>query len=76
MNDELIASQAWNVWDTGYPRHTGGETWYFMLLRTVFNLWNEKPGELFVLSSNFILNFLNCVPKLECESIAVTGCWL
>lgn len=38
MNEELIASYAHNVWNTGHSRHTGGETWRFMILRVVFIL--------------------------------------
>lgn len=76
MNEELIASHTCNVWDTGYSKQTGGETWHFMILRVVFILWDEKSWEFLVLSSHFIANFLNHVPQLECESIAMAGCWL
>lgn len=76
MNEELTAFHACNVWDTGHSRHTGGETWRFMILRVVFILWDEKSWELLVLSSHFIVNFLNHVPQLECESIAIAGSWL
>lgn len=46
MKEELIASHACNMWDTGYSRHTVGETQSFMLLRAVLILWDEKPWEL------------------------------
>lgn len=41
-----------------------------MILRVVLILWDERSWELLVLSSHFIVNFLNHVPQLECESIA------
>lgn len=30
---EPVTSHAWNVWDTGYSRQTGGETWHVMVIR-------------------------------------------
>lgn len=75
MKEELIASHACNMWDTGYSRHTAGETWSFMILRAVLILWDEKAWELFVWSSDFISNFLNHVSQQGRESTATTGCW-
>lgn len=31
--EELVTSHAWNVWDTGYSRHTGGEIRHIMIIR-------------------------------------------
>lgn len=38
--EELVTSHAWNVWDTGYSRHTGGET--CQDYKAVFMLWDGQ----------------------------------